>query len=310
MRGNLKKFILYLALEKGVSEATVRAYEGDIVQFIDFLEQELEKKVSPADIDYASLRSFLGNLRRSGYRSRSIARKVASLKSFFLFCRKKKIIENDPTIGLSSPKLDKLLPVFATKSAIETMMSLVPLNSSKGLRDRAVLEILYGTGIRLAELVGCDIGNCDFERNVLRVIGKRNKERIAPLGSKARESIVSYLSDRFTINASEFDSMARIRAEHGEILSEPLICGRKEKRISRRTVQRIVRKYLELTSAMSKMSPHVLRHTFATHLLDAGADLRAVQELLGHVNLSTTQIYTHITSEKIRRAYEQAHPRA
>jgi len=310
MRGTLKKYIVYLALEKGVSEATVRAYEGDIVQFIEFLEGELEKRVSLSDVDFTSLRSFLGRLRREGYRSRSIARKVASLKSFFSFCRKKRLMENAPTIGLSSPRLEKLLPVFATRSAVETMMSLVPIDSRKGLRDRAVLEILYGTGMRLAELIGCNVGSCDFDLNVIRVIGKRNKERIVPMGSKAKESIISYLSDRFALDASVFDSMQRLRSECGDILSEPLICGRGTGRISRRTVQRIVKKYLELTSAMSKMSPHVLRHTFATHLLDACADLMAVQELLGHVNLSTTQIYTHITSEKIKKAYDQAHPRA
>jgi len=306
----LKEYILYLALEKGVSESTLRAYEGDLMQLIEFLEGELERKVSPDEVDFTSLRSFIGKLRRNGYRSRSIARKVASIKSFFAFCRKKKIISGDPTIGLVSPKLDKLLPVFASRTAVETMMSLVPVDTSKGLRDRAVLEILYGTGIRLAELIGCDVGSCDFDADTIRVVGKRNKERLVPLGSRARESIVSYLSDRFGLDASLFGSMQRLRRERPDILVEPLICGRGRGRISRRTVQRIVRKYLELTSAMSKMSPHVLRHTFATHLLDAGADLRAVQELLGHVNLSTTQIYTHVTSEKIKKAYEQAHPRA
>jgi len=189
-------------------------------------------------------------------------------------------------------------------------MSLVPLDTSRGLRDRAVLELLYGTGMRLSELVGCNVGSCDFETGIVRVIGKRKKERILPMGEKALESLVSYLSDRFDIPVFVFKSMKTFTERCGDITGEPLICGRAGRRISRRTVQRIVRKYLTMTASLSKVSPHVLRHSFATHLLDAGADLRAVQELLGHVNLSTTQIYTHVTSERIRKVYEQAHPRA
>jgi len=310
IRDVLKDFILYLAIEKSKSESTIRAYESDLIQFIDYLESELDKKVKPSDVDYVALRSFLGMLSREGYSTRSIARKIASLRSFFGYCMKKKVIENDPTISLSTPKLEKTLPVFATKSAVETMMSLVPLDTLKGLRDRAVLELLYGTGMRLSELVGCDVGSCDFETGIVRVIGKRKKERILPMGEKALESLVSYLSDRFDIPVFVFQSMKTFMERCGDIIGEPLICGRPGRRISRRTIQRIVQKYLAMTASLSKVSPHVLRHSFATHLLDAGADLRAVQELLGHVNLSTTQIYTHVTSERMRKVYEQAHPRA
>lgn len=306
----MKDYLLYLGLEKRKSEATIRAYESDIIQFVQFLEEQFGKKAEVNDVDYLSIRAFLGELSRNGYLSRSIARKVASIKSFFYFCKKRGLIEADPTIGLSSPKIGKSLPVFATKEAVETMMSIVPLDTEKGLRDRAVLEILYGTGIRLAELIGCNVSSCDLRRGLIKVVGKRNKERIVPMGDSAVRAVASYLAYRFGVSEDVLTGGDGIPflAEKDE--TQPLITGRAGRRISRRTVQRIVRKYLEKTSILSKMSPHVLRHTFATHLLDAGADLRAVQELLGHVNLSTTQIYTHITSRRLREVYDKAHPRA
>ena len=297
----LKQYLIHLGLTMRVSEATARAYEGDVLQFIDFLRSEMEAEPRFDDADTIAIRSYLGKLSRGGYSSRSIARKVASLKNFFSFCTKKGFVERDPTIGFSSPKIDRDLPVFAGVKAVERMLALPGGDTDKGLRDRAVLEILYGTGMRLAELIGCDIHDCDFEKGTIKVLGKRSKERIVPMGEGARSSIVSYIMSRFG-DASQ----AAIKERGGE----PLIAGRGGKRISRRTVQRIVRKYFEQAAVLTKMSPHVLRHTFATHLLDAGADLRAVQELLGHVNLSTTQIYTHVTTERIRTVYEKAHPRA
>jgi integrase/recombinase XerC len=297
----LKKYLIYLGLEMRVMEATARAYESDLVQFIDFLRVEMGSEPRFEDIDTIAVRSYLGKLSREGYSSRSIARKVASLKSFFSFCAKKGLVERDPTVGLSPPKVGRDLPVFAGVNAVERMLSLPAKDSEKGARDRAVLEILYGTGMRLAELVGCKIGDCNFESSTIKVLGKRSKERIVPMGEGARESLVSYLKNRYGQTA--LDGMR-------ELSHDPLIAGRGGNRISRRTVQRIVRKYFEQVASLTRMSPHVLRHTFATHLLEAGADLRAVQELLGHVNLSTTQIYTHVTTDRLRKVYDQAHPRA
>ena len=297
----IKKYLIYLGLEMRVRETTARAYEGDLIQFIDFLRVEMDSEPKFEDIDTIAVRSYLGKLSRKGYSSRSIARKVASLKSFFSFCAKKGLIERDPTVGFSSPKIGKDLPVFAGVNVIERMLSMPAKDTDKGVRDKAVLEMLYGTGMRLAELVGCDIGDCNFQNGTIKVLGKRAKERIVPMGGGALESLISYIKNRY--GQTVFDNAQ-------ELSHDPLIAGRGGNRISRRTVQRIVRKYFEQVASLTRMSPHVLRHTFATHLLEAGADLRAVQELLGHVNLSTTQIYTHVTMERIRKVYDQAHPRA
>jgi len=297
----IKKYMIHLGLEKRVSEATARAYKGDTVQFVEYLRRELSREPKFEDIDSTALRSFLGSLSRDGYSPRSIARKVASLKSFLTYCTHKGMLDQDPTVGLSPPKTGKDLPVFVAVNAVERMLELSGTDERKGLRDRAVLEVLYGTGMRLAELVGCDVGNCNFPGGTIRVLGKRNKERLLPMGKGARNAIASYLKDRYGCSSLEdIDGHA----------DDPLIAGRRGNRISRRTVQRIVKRYFEQVVSLTRMSPHVLRHTFATHLLEAGADLRAVQELLGHVNLSTTQIYTHVTTERLRKVYDQAHPRA
>ena len=297
----IKKYMIHLGLEKRASEATARAYEGDTVQFIDYLRSELSREPRFEDIDSIALRSFLGSLAREGYSSRSIARKIASLKSFFSYCTNKGMLKEDPSIGLSPPKRGKDLPVFAALEAVERMLELAGSDERKGLRNRAVLELLYGTGMRLAELVGCNVASCNLEAGTIKVLGKRNKERLLPMGEGARSALASYLRDRY--GCSSLDGIE----SYGD---DPLIAGRGGNRISRRTVQRIVRRSFEQVVTLTRMSPHVLRHTFATHLLEAGADLRAVQELLGHVNLSTTQIYTHVTTERLRKVYDQAHPRA
>ena len=297
----IKKYMIHLGLEKRVSESTARAYEGDTLQFLEYMRRELSREPKFEDTDSIALRSFLGSLSREGYSSRSIARKIASLKSFFAYCAHKGMLDQDPTVGLSHPKTGKDLPVFAAVDAVERMLELSGMDKRKGLRDKAVMEVLYGTGMRLAELVGCDVGKCDFKVGTIRVLGKRKKERLLPMGEGARNALASYLRERYGCS-----SLADLGG-HGD---DPLIAGRGGNRISRRTVQRIVKRYFEQVVSLTRMSPHVLRHTFATHLLEAGADLRAVQELLGHVNLSTTQIYTHVTTERLRKVYDQAHPRA
>jgi integrase/recombinase XerC len=306
----LKDYFIYLGLERRASEATLRAYEGDIGQFVDFLREALAREPGFGDVDGLSVRSFLGRLSRQGYSKRSIARKVASLRSFFAYCAKRGLCPSDPTVGVSTPRVGRDLPVFASVPAMARMMSLPPLDTRRGMRDRAVLELLYGTGMRLSELVGCTIERCDFSRGVITVLGKRNKERMLPLQGKAAEYLKLYLENRFNAPESVWTSREGFFSFFGEALAEPVIAGRGKEPASRRTIQRIVLKYLAQTAALSRVSPHVLRHTFATHLLDAGADLRAVQELLGHVSLSTTQIYTHVTADRLREVYEKAHPRA
>jgi integrase/recombinase XerC len=306
----LKDYFIYLGLERRASEATIRAYEGDIVQFVDFLRNELPGEPAFSDVDSLAIRSFMGRLSRSGYAKRTIARKVASLKSFFSYCLRRGLCTSDPTVGVSAPKIGRDLPIFASVPAMERMMNLPPLDMKRGMRDRAVLEILYGTGMRLSELAGCVMGSCNFVKGTITVLGKRNKERVLPLGGKAAEQLKLYMQDRLGAPDAIFPSREIYHQFLGERLDEPLIVGRGREPISKRTIQRIVRKYLEQAAALSRMSPHILRHTFATHLLDAGADLRAVQELLGHVSLSTTQLYTHVTADRLKEVYEKAHPRA
>jgi integrase/recombinase XerC len=306
----LKNYLVHLGLTERVSDATVRAYEGDVAQFIDFLRRELGGEPRFAEVDGVAVRSFLGSLARGGYSARSVARKIASLKSFFGYCRQRGLCPEDPTVAVCAPKIGRDLPVFASVTAVDRMMELVPLDTKRGMRDRAVLELLYGTGMRLAELVGATVGSCDFERRTIRVLGKRNKERLLPLGGKAAERLKLYLQDRYGAPESAWASRSSFNDFFAAELEAPLIAGRGRERVSRRTIQRIVRKYLAHAAALTRMSPHVLRHTFATHLLDAGADLRAVQELLGHVSLSTTQIYTHVTVDRLRKVYDKAHPRA
>jgi len=305
-----KEYLIHLGLEKRSSEATIRAYEGDVGQFVDFLRKELCADPAFRDIDSLVVRSFLGRLARDGYSKRSIARKVASLKSFFAFCHKRGLSERDPTVGITPPKTAKDLPVFASVTAMDRMMEIPPLDTDRGMRDRAVLELLYGTGMRLSELAGCTIQSCNFAGGTITVLGKRQKERVLPLSGKAAEYLARYLAHRFGSGEDLSRSRERFSGFCGTHREEPLIAGRGTEPISKRTIQRIVRKYLEQAAVLSRMSPHVLRHTFATHLLDAGADLRAVQELLGHVSLSTTQIYTHVTAERLKAVFEKAHPRA
>ncbi len=306
----LKQYLLHLGIEKRVSEATMRAYEGDVVQFVDHLRAGLSREPGFADAEPLAVRSFLGRLSREGYSKRSIARKIASLRSFFAFSAGRGLCAADPTLGVAAPKAGRSLPVFASVHVMDRMMEIPPLETKRGLRDRAVLETLYGTGMRLSELAGCTVGSCDFERGTLAVLGKRNKERILPLGGKAAEYLRRYLEDRYRASPQAFGSRSSLGVFLGRAIEDPLIAGRGGERISKRTIQRIVRRYLERAATLTRMSPHVLRHTFATHLLDAGADLRAVQELLGHASLSTTQIYTHVTTERLRAVFDKAHPRA
>ncbi len=288
----------------------MRAYEADVLQFAAYLRAELSREPGFSDADTLAVRSFLGVLSRRGYSRRSIARKIASLRSFFGYCARRRLCDGDPTAVIAAPKTGRTLPVFASVSAMERMMELPQLDTRRGLRDRAVLELLYGTGMRLSELAGCTVGSCDFERGTISVVGKRNKERLLPLAGQAAEFLRRYLANRYGAPPGAFATRSAFGGHLGSHLGDPLIGGRGGERISKRTVQRIVHRYLMHAAALARTSPHVLRHTFATHLLDAGADLRAVQELLGHASLSTTQVYTHVSAQRLRDAYEKAHPRA
>ncbi|RKY42206.1 MAG: tyrosine recombinase XerC [Candidatus Makaraimicrobium thalassicum] len=286
----IEKFSGYLDVEKNYSEHTLRAYRSDLRELADFL-----KDKDPGDVTHLDLRRFLAELRRRDCARRTVVRKLGAVRSFFRFLSKEKYIKTNPADSMFTPKLDKRLPEFLDIKKTLRLITAPPLDSLMGLRDRALLEVLYSTGIRVSELVGLDRRNTDLIAGVIKVRGKGKKERIALLGRGAQRAVRNYLQER---------------RDDATGVSEALFLNRRGTRLSDRSVRRIIDKYVRQCSIEQKVSPHSIRHSFATHLLNNGADLRSVQELLGHKNLSTTQIYTHLGSQRIREMYSKAHPRA
>lgn len=283
----IDKYALYLDVERNYSKHTIFNYRKDLLEFKAFLGQ------SPIEgADYLSLRKFLSALKDKSLNSRSISRKLSCLRSFFRFLNREGFIKNDPTSAISSPKLERHLPIFLTEDETTRLIESPGLDQPQGFRDRAILETLYSTGIRVSELVGLNLESIDFFGSVVKVMGKGKKERMAPIGDKALRAIRDYIDRR------------------KEKSARAVFLNKNGRRITDRGVRLILDKYIRLTALREDISPHSLRHSFATHLLDRGADLRSVQELLGHANLSTTQIYTHLTTEKLKNVYNRAHPRA
>jgi len=290
MKRFIHKFLNYVEIERNYSHYTVISYQKDLLDFKDFIGgQRLD------DVTYLLLRKFLAHLKEKNYSKRTIARKLASLRSFFKFLCREGYLKNNPASSLLTPKLDKKLPLFLTEEEVVALIEAASEDNVWGRRDRAILETLYSTGMRVGELVGLNTENIDFFGSVTKVSGKGKKERMLPIGEKALSSIRHYL-----------EALPKKQKEK----SKALFRNRKMTRLSDRSIRRIMDKYINLASKGKGISPHTLRHSFATHLLDRGADLRSVQELLGHANLSTTQIYTHITTKRLKEAYDKAHPRA
>ena len=278
----------------------MKAYNSDLAQFQQFLSKQLDQqKISIREINRLAIRHFLGILHMEGYNSRSILRKLTAIRSFCRYLCREGLLEVNPATHLMPMRWEKRLPTFLDVAQAAKVMELPDTNTALGLRDRALLELLYSTGIRLMELVSLNLSALDLLGEVIRVRGKGKKERILPLGSKALEALAAYLPRR-----------KELLAKGDRSSGKGLFLNYRGGRISGRSVRRIVNHYLQQVSQEEHLSPHILRHTFATHMLDAGADLRAVKELLGHASLSSTQIYTHVTVEKLRKTYDQAHPRA
>ncbi len=289
----IKNFLEYLRKQRGYSEHTVAAYQHDLAQFIDFVESEVGKTAVKEILTKGILRTFIYSFHDHGFKSRTIARKVATLKSFSRYCVKNKIVKVNPAKMLSTPKLDSPLPSFITRKQADAMVTGDP-DGEMALRNRAIVELFYGTGIRLAELHALNIGTIDRTNRTVRVIGKGRKERIVPVTPDAIALVDRYIAIRSIAHEND----------------DPLFTNKEGTRLSRRQIERVVSRELAAVSQLKKKSPHVLRHSFATHLLDAGADIRAVKELLGHSSLSSTQIYTHVSKEHLRKVYNKAHPRA
>ena len=279
---------------RNFSPHTVAAYKRDLARFADFLSEVThDEEPRLASFESATVRRFVAWMVSSRYARRSVQRNLAALRSLASYLIKRKAIRGNPTLGLTAPKPAKRLPSFLTRGETDLLFSCPAEPTVAELRDRAILELLYGTGIRLSELVSLSLRDVDASGGLVRVTGKGRKQRVVPLGRSAEESITRY------------------REALGERApDDPLFLNMQGRRLSGRSVQRIVSRRLAQVSEARSLSPHVLRHTFATHLLNAGADLRAVQELLGHASLSSTQIYTHVTTERLKDAYKKAHPRA
>lgn len=295
MNRYLEKFFSFLEIEKNYSIHTIINYKSDLLELAEFLQDK------PLDkIEYGDFRRFLAQLRSNQYKPRTIARKLSAIRSFFQFLQREGYIKENPAVLLVTPKLDKSLPKFLSEPEMVQLIESPGAgenneNPLANMRDQAIFETLYSCGLRVSELVGLNVEHIDFIGNVVKVMGKGKKERIVPIGDKALKQIRQYLASR------EKQSPANERA---------VFLNKNGRRLTDRSVRNIINKHLLKTCVKMKVSPHVLRHSFATHLLDRGADLRSVQELLGHVNLSTTQIYTHISTEHLKSVYEKAHPHA
>ena len=296
----LKNFLKYISLQKNYSAHTLDAYSRDLSQFFEYMKNLSGDEVIGIErFTITYIREYLYILSNSGLARKSIARKLASIKSFGKFLVSDEIIERNPASDIKTPKIEKKEPVFLSGKEIDMVMA-VPVDENMiSYRNHAILEVFYSTGIRLSELHGLDYESIDFYNSVINVVGKGNKERILPIGSKAIEAVRNYLPLR-----------SNCQSNNGCIGVKALFINNRGSRLGRRSIQASVAKYLKMISEKEHLSPHVLRHTFATHMLDNGADLRAVQELLGHASLNTTQIYTHVSMERLAQAYRQAHPRA
>jgi len=292
-------FLIYLQSEKNLAEKTMRAYSSDWQDFYGFLENELGIDLAgfaAAGIDHGLVRKYLAHLNSRGLSKTTAARRLAALKSFFRYLVKKNYFEHNPLALVATPKIPKRLPRHLEEAEMTRVLEQPEESSAVGLRDRALLELLYGAGIRVSELVQLDLGQVDLNYGYVRVFGKGGRERIVPIGKMACQAISQYLSE------------ARNQWLQGP--NPALFVNQKGGRLSDRTVRTLVNKYCRLAHTKETVSPHGFRHSFASHLLDHGADLRAVQELLGHKKISSTQIYTHVSKSRLRKVYHLAHPRA
>lgn len=305
MKAFIDRFIDHLRIERNASVHTLRSYAADLEQFRNFLiSKELfinEKSgdVSVGKIDRLAIRAYLSHLFRECKKS-SLARKIAAQRSFFRYLVAEGLLPQNPAEMVSTPKQDKPLPTFLPVDEVFSLMDAPDHSTVWGARDRAILEVLYSCGIRVSELVGLSDGDADYFLGILKVYGKGGKERIVPIGEKAVKALQQYLPLR--------DGVLAHRNLPGP--KSPFFINPRGGRLTSRSVARILQKHILRCGLLRKVSPHALRHSFATHLLDAGADLRSIQEMLGHVSLSTTQRYTHISVDKLMEIYDRAHPRA
>jgi integrase/recombinase XerD len=291
-------FLNYIRVERGLSANTLDAYSSDLFKFTGFLTQ---RKLILTKVQRDDVVDFLSSLYRRGLDSRSVARHLVTVRSFFKFLVIDGIVNNDPTMNLESPKIRQTLPSFLSVKEVEKLLALPDLNAPLGVRDRALLDVLYSCGLRVTELISLRADNIDFELGCIRCIGKGDKERLVPIGRKALESVVKYIRDARPV---------LLRSRRRAKLSNAIFLNRQGGQLGRVGVWKILAAYGRALGLRKKLTPHKLRHSFATHMLEGGADLRSVQLMLGHADISTTQIYTHVMEDRLKTVYKAHHPRA
>lgn len=292
----IEGFKTYLGVEKNFSEHTLDAYTSDIVSFILWLNGE-----SCVDADFNKLREYLHFIQRFDYKKTTIARKTASIRTFYKYLFRERYVESNPATSLSAPKRPKSLPKFLTTEEVEQILNNVKIDTPAGFRNRVILELLWATGMRVSELSNLNFGDLNIEENEIKVFGKGAKERIVLISDRAKKYLIQYINTARKLIAPEYNT--------GEINEDtPLFINSTGFRLQNKTIRKVINEVVERIELPKKVTPHVFRHSFATHLIENGADLRVVQELLGHAGISNTQIYTHISMKHMKEVYEAAHP--
>ena len=290
-----QEFKLYIEVEKNFSKHTVSAYSSDILSFLIWLNEK-----SITDVSYASIREYLLYIQQFNYSKTTTARKIASLRTFYRFLYREKVIETNPAVGIHSPKRGKSLPEFLTEREIDNILNKINMDSPAGYRNRTILELLYATGMRISELSSLNFENLNLDENEIKVFGKGSKERIVLVSERAKKFLETYIKTvRYLIFKT--DSIKS---------NDPVFINKTGYRLQPQSVRSAIREVVEKIELPKHVTPHVFRHSFATKLLENGADLRVVQELLGHSSISNTQIYTHVSTERLKQSYNSAHPRA
>ena len=294
----LEQFKAYIIVEKNFSEHTARAYVSDVLSFLIWKD---ENKI--ADVDYADIRDYLKFIHQFNYKKSTVSRKISALRTFYKYLYREQIVDKNPLLGISAPKKDKSLPKFLNKDEVEQILNNVNIETPAGYRNRTILELLWATGMRISELSGLNFGDLNLEHSEIKVFGKGSKERIVLISDRAKNYLERYIETARSLVSKDFSISPPAEKSPGFINNTGY-------RLNPKTIRKVINEIVEKISLPKKVTPHMFRHSFATHLIENGADLRVVQELLGHASISNTQIYTHISTKHLTDTYNKAHPRA